>query len=53
VALILFLVPVTLGMHQFWSIHDPAQRHIQFAMFAKNVSMLGAAICLACSNSAN
>jgi putative oxidoreductase len=44
-ALILFLVPVTLGMHQFWKIHDPLQRHLQFAMFGKNISMLGAAIC--------
>ncbi len=46
-ALILFLVPVTLGMHQFWYLHDPAQRHIQLAMFEKNISMLGAAIYLA------
>ena len=46
-ALILFLVPVTLGMHQFWQLQDPAQRHIQIAMFGKNISMLGAAICLA------
>jgi putative oxidoreductase len=44
--LILFLVPVTLGMHQFWNIEDPLQRHIQLAMFGKNISMLGAAICL-------
>ena len=50
-ALTLFLVPVTLGMHQFWNIHDPAQQHIQFAMFGKNISMLGAAICLACNGS--
>src|SRR5215831_6172708 len=46
-ALILFLVPVTLGMHHFWSLQDPVQRHIQLAMFEKNISMLGAAICLA------
>ena len=50
-ALILFLVPVTLGMHQFWNIHDPLQRHLQFAMFGKNISMLGAAICFACNGS--
>ena len=43
-ALILFLLPVTLGMHQFWSVQDPLQRHIQLAMFGKNISMLGAAI---------
>jgi putative oxidoreductase len=49
--LILFLVPVTLGMHQFWNLRDPVQRHIQFAMFAKNLSMLGAAMCLAYNGS--
>jgi len=46
-ALIVFLVPVTLGMHQFWHIADPVQRHIQLAMFGKNISMIGAAVLLA------
>ncbi len=50
-ALVLFLVPVTLGMHQFWTIHDAAQRHIQLSMFGKNLSMIGAAICLAINGS--
>jgi putative oxidoreductase len=39
-----FLVPVTLMMHAFWTLHDPASIHIQQAMFAKNLSMLGAAL---------
>jgi putative oxidoreductase len=39
-----FLVPVTLMMHAFWKLHDPASIHIQQAMFAKNLSMLGAAL---------
>jgi putative oxidoreductase len=43
-ALVAFLVPVTLGMHAFWSVSDPIQRHVQEAMFAKNISMLGAAL---------
>jgi putative oxidoreductase len=42
--LVAFLVPVTLMMHAFWKLHDPAQIHIQQAMFAKNLSMLGAAL---------
>ena len=42
-----FLVPVTLMMHAFWRLQDPAQVHIQQAMFAKNMSMLGAALLLA------
>jgi putative oxidoreductase len=41
-----FLVPVTLIMHAFWKLHDPAAIHIQQAMFAKNLSMLGAALLL-------
>jgi putative oxidoreductase len=50
-ALVLFLVPVTLGMHQFWNLSDAGQRHIQLSMFAKNVSMLGGALILACYGS--
>jgi putative oxidoreductase len=42
-----FLVPVTLMMHAFWTLHDPASIHIQQAMFAKNLSMLGAALVIA------
>jgi len=45
--LVLFLIPVTLGMHQFWTIADPEPRRIQLAMFMKNVSMLGGALFLA------
>jgi putative oxidoreductase len=41
-----FLIPVTLIMHAFWKLHDPAAIHVQQAMFAKNVSMLGAALLL-------
>ncbi len=42
--LIAFLVPVALIMHAFWKLHGPAAIHIQQAMFAKNLSMLGAAL---------
>ncbi|TGK05218.1 DoxX family protein [Leptospira langatensis] len=42
--LVLFLVPVTLMMHQFWGISDPVQVHVQRAMFIKNISLLGGAI---------
>jgi len=45
--LVLFLIPVTLGMHQFWKIADAGQRHVQLAMFMKNISMLGGALLLA------
>jgi putative oxidoreductase len=42
--LIVFLLPVTLAMHQFWHVSDLAQRQVQMAMFMKNVSLMGAAI---------
>jgi putative oxidoreductase len=45
-ALVLFLVPVTLMMHNFWSVADPMQARTQEIMFWKNVSMLGAALML-------
>jgi len=34
-ALVVFLVPVTLAMHPFWTIADPAQRQVQLIMFLK------------------
>jgi putative oxidoreductase len=45
--LVAFLVPVTLTMHAFWRLQDPAAIHVQQAMFEKNLSMLGAAFLLA------
>ena len=42
--MVLFLVPVTLTMHNFWAVPDPMMRGMQMAMFMKNVSMLGAAL---------
>jgi putative oxidoreductase len=44
--LVAFLLPVTFTMHAFWKLHDPAAIHIQQAMFAKNISMIGAALLL-------
>lgn len=45
--LVLFLVPVTLMMHNFWAVPDPMMRGVQQAMFMKNLSMLGAALLIA------
>jgi putative oxidoreductase len=39
-----FLVPITFSMHAFWRISDEAMRHVQLAMFMKNLSMIGAAL---------
>jgi len=41
---VLFLLGVTPLMHQFWVVTDPMLYQIQFAMFLKNVSMLGGAL---------
>jgi len=42
--LVLFLLPVTLTMHAFWKVSDPAMAQMQMVMFLKNVSMLGGAL---------
>ena len=42
--LVLFLVPVTLTMHNFWTVQDPMMAQMQQAMFMKNLSMLGGAL---------
>jgi len=42
--LVLFLVPVTAMMHNFWTSSDPLTHQIKRAMFLKNVTMLGGAL---------
>ncbi|HEY6873300.1 MAG TPA: DoxX family protein [Geobacteraceae bacterium] len=42
--LVLFLLPVTVMMHAFWKVTDPAMAQIQMIMFMKNISMLGGAL---------
>ena len=39
----LFLIPVTLFMHRFWTVTDPMMAQFQMGMFMKNISMLGGA----------
>jgi uncharacterized membrane protein YphA (DoxX/SURF4 family) len=34
-------------MHAYWKLSDPTAIHVQSAMFAKNISMLGAALLIA------
>ena len=45
--LVLFLVPVTLLMHRFWSVADPTMAQVQISMFMKNVGLLGGALLVA------
>jgi uncharacterized membrane protein YphA (DoxX/SURF4 family) len=45
-AVILFLVPVTLLMHNFWTIADPQMRMIEMHAFQGNVALIGSALLL-------
>ncbi|MCI0432415.1 MAG: DoxX family protein [Gemmatimonadetes bacterium] len=45
--IVIFLIPVSFMMHNFWAIPDPATAQLQMALFMKNVSMLGAALLIA------
>jgi putative oxidoreductase len=42
--IVLFLACLTPKMHNFWAITDPMLHQIQFAMFMKNLSMMGGAL---------
>ena len=44
--LVLFLVPVTFMMHNFWAAQSPTEYQIQQIMFLKNIAMLGGALML-------
>jgi len=45
-ALTLFLVPVSLKMHNFWSVSDPMMRMADTVNFSKNMALLGASLIL-------
>ena len=42
--IVLFIIPVTIMMHDFWNVTDPMQTQVQMSMFMKNLSILGAAL---------
>lgn len=44
--LILFLIPTSLIMHNFWAVKDPQQRAGEQIHFLKNVALAGAALAL-------
>lgn len=39
--LIIFLVPTTFVMHDFWKVKDPQARMVEMVMFQKNIALLG------------
>lgn len=47
IALAAFLVPVTLSLHAFWTVQDPMMAQMQYAMFMKNLGLLGGALLVA------
>ncbi len=45
--IVIFLVPVTFMMHDFWTVADPMMRQMQQINFEKNLALLGAALLIA------
>ena len=46
ILLILFLVPVTFMMHQFWAAKEPMQKMSETINFLKNMALIGALLML-------
>lgn len=44
IALLAFLVPVTIMMHAYWKIQDPMARMSERIAFEKNVALIGAVL---------
>jgi len=44
ILIVIFLVPVSLMMHNFWTIEDPQQRQSEMINFMKNMALLGSAL---------
>jgi|SRR6185312_12097925 len=42
--IVVFLIPVTFTMHQFWTVTDPMQYQIAMSLFMKNIGLLGGAL---------
>jgi putative oxidoreductase len=45
--LVLFLVPVTLTIHNFWAVNDPMAFQIQLTLFTRNLLLIGGALLIA------
>ena len=44
--LLIFLAPVTLKMHAFWTVADPNMRMMEQIQFMKNIALIGAILML-------
>lgn len=45
--IVIFLIPVTIALHNFWAVKDPMAQQMHMAMFMKNMAILGGALLLA------
>ncbi len=43
-SLVLFFLPVTFKMHNFWALQDQQQRMIEMVNFTKNMALMGSAL---------
>lgn len=44
IALVIFFLPVTFQMHNFWAIEDPQMRMMEMTNFTKNMALMGSAL---------
>lgn len=44
IAIVLFLLPVTFTIHNFWSVQDPQQKMAEMVNFTKNLGLIGSAL---------
>jgi uncharacterized membrane protein YphA (DoxX/SURF4 family) len=44
IALVLFFLPVSFIMHNFWAVQDPMARMLEMVNFTKNMALMGAAL---------
>jgi putative oxidoreductase len=45
--LVIFLVPVTLTIHNFWAVSDPMEFQLQLTLFMRNLMLIGGALLIA------
>jgi putative oxidoreductase len=44
--IVIFLVPTTFIMHQFWKVSDPMMKMGETINFTKNIALIGSALML-------
>ena len=42
--IIIFLIPITFMVHNFWTVTDPMMKQMQMSMFMKNIALIGGAL---------